>query len=88
MRIVQTKNQLQNYTNQLLEHLEKVHLSFKDNIWGTDVADMPLISKLNRGIRFSLCVIGTFSKYGQVIPLKDKKDITITNAFQKKKRKI
>ena len=48
---------------------------------------MPLISKLNRGIRFSLCVIGTFSKYGWVIPLKDKKGITITNAFQKKKEK-
>ena len=47
MRIVQTNNQLQNYTNQLLEHSEKVHLSFKDNIWGADVADMPLVIKLN-----------------------------------------
>ena len=48
---------------------------------------MPLIIKLNKGIRFSLCVIGTFSKCGWVIPLKHKKSITIINAFQKKLEK-
>ena len=30
-----------------------------------------------------LCVIDIFSKYSWVIPLKDKKGITITNTFQK-----
>ena len=30
----------------------KVHSSFKDNIWGTDLADMQLISKFNKGICF------------------------------------
>ena len=30
-----------------------------------------------------LCVIDIFSKYALVIPLKDKKGITITNVFQK-----
>ena len=30
-----------------------------------------------------LCVIDLFSKYAWVIPLKDKKGVTITNAFQK-----
>ena len=44
---------------------------------------MQLISKFNKGIRFLLCVIDVFSKYTWVIPLKDKKRITITNAFQK-----
>ena len=43
---------------------------------------MQLISKFNKGIRFLLCVIDIFSKYAWVIPLKDKKGITITNAFQ------
>ena len=61
----------------------KVHSSFIDNIWGDDLADMQLISKFNKGIRFLLCVIDTFSKYAWIIPLKDKKDTTITNAFQK-----
>ena len=48
--------------------------------WG---ANMQLISKFNKEIRFLLCVIDIFSKYTPVIPLKDEKDITITNAFQK-----
>ena len=44
---------------------------------------MPLISKLNKGFRFLLCVIDIFSKYAWAVPLKNKKRITITNAFQK-----
>ena len=44
---------------------------------------MQLISKFNKGIRFLLCASDIFSKYAWVIPLKDKKGITITNAFQK-----
>ena len=43
---------------------------------------MQLISKFNKGFRFSLCVIDNFSKYACVAPLKDQKGITITNAFQ------
>ena len=42
-----------------------------------------MISKFNKGFRFLLCVFDIYSKYGWVIPLKDKKGITITNAFQK-----
>ena len=61
----------------------KVHSSFIDNIWGADLADMQLISKFNIGIRFLLCVIDIFSKYAWVIPLNNKKGITIANAFQK-----
>ena len=57
----------------------KVHSPFIDNIWGADLAGIQLISKFNKGIRFSLCVIDIFSKYAWVIPLKDKKGITITN---------
>ena len=44
---------------------------------------MQLISKFNKGFRFLLCVIDIFSKYAWVFPLKDKKGIIITNAFQK-----
>ena len=51
----------------------KVHAAFKDNIWDADLADMQLLSKYNKGIRFLLCVIDIFSKYGWVVPLKDKK---------------
>ena len=48
-----------------------------------DIADMQLISKFNKGICFLLCIFDIFSKYVWVILLKDKKDFTITNAFQK-----
>ena len=60
----------------------KVYSSFKDNIWGVDLVDMQLLSKFNKGIKYLLCVIGLFSKYAFVIPLKDKKGINIVNAFQ------
>ena len=51
---------------------------------GADLADIQLISKFNKGIRFLLCVIDIFSKYAWVISLKDKRGITITNTFPKK----
>ena len=44
---------------------------------------MQLISKFNKGFRFLLCVTDTFSKYAWVVPLKDKKGVSIVNAFQK-----
>ena len=44
---------------------------------------MQLISKFNKGFRLLLCVIDIFSKYPWVILLKDKKGITVVDAFQK-----
>ena len=44
---------------------------------------MLLISKYGEGFHFLLCVINIFSKYAWVVPLKDKKVINITDAFQK-----
>ena len=41
----------------------KVYSSFKDSIWGVDLADMLLISKFNKGIKYLLCVIDLFSEY-------------------------
>ena len=60
----------------------KVYSAFKDNIWGADLANMQLLSKYNKGIRFLLCVIDIFSKYAWVVPLKDKKGVSIIKAFQ------
>ena len=44
---------------------------------------MQLISKVNKGFLFLLCVIDIFSNYAWVVPLKDKKGISIVHAFQK-----
>ena len=59
----------------------KVYSSFKD-VWGVDLADMQLISKHNKGLKYLLSVIDLFSKYSWIVPLKGKKSATITNAFQ------
>ena len=54
-------------------------MGFKDNIWGADLADIQLISKFNRRFRFLLCIIDIFSKYAWVVPLKDKKGVSIVD---------
>ena len=81
MKICLIKNQKNNYTNQLFEKFKKrkVYSSFVDNIWYVDLANMQLVSKFNKGIRFLLCVFDIFSKYARAISLKDKKGITITD---------
>ena len=43
---------------------------------------MQLICKFNKGFRFLLCVIDIYSKHAWVIPLKDKKGVSIVNAFR------
>ena len=69
----------------IIKNLKKrrVYSLFKGNIWDADLADVQLISKFNKGTRILLCVIDIFSKYALVVPLKDKKCITIVKAFQK-----
>ena len=43
---------------------------------------MQLVSRSNKGFRFLLRVIDIYSKYAWVVPLKDKKGVSIVNAFQ------
>ena len=47
---------------------------------------MQSLSKYNKGIKYLLCAIDLFSKYVWVIPLKNKRGITIANVFQKKNK--
>ena len=44
---------------------------------------MESLSKYNRGTKNLSCVIDLFSKYPWVIPIKDKKETSILNAFKK-----
>ena len=53
----------------------KVYLSFKNNIWGTDLGDMQLISKFNKVLQFLLFGFDIYCKYALVIALKYKKSI-------------
>ena len=62
---------------------QKVYFLFKDNILGSNLADIQLMNKFNKGICFLLCVNDIYSKSAWVVLLKDKKGIAIINAFQK-----
>ena len=44
---------------------------------------MQSLSRKNKGIKYPLCAIDLYSKYAFVIPLKDKKGISIVNSFNK-----
>ena len=60
----------------------KVYSSFRDNVWGVDIADMESLSKY-KGIKYLLCAIDLFSKYAWIFPLKGKTGITIVNSLRK-----
>ena len=61
----------------------KVYSQFKDNTWGVDLANMQSFSRKNKGVKYLLCAIDLYSKYAFVIPLKDKKGISIVHTFNK-----
>ena len=53
-----------------------------DKIWAADLADMQAFSKFNRSIKYLLAVIDVFSKYGWLVPLKDKKGKSVAMALK------
>ena len=62
-----------------------------DKIWTADLVEIQKYSKWNKGIKYLLMVIDVFSKYGWIVPLKDKKTESVSLAFdsifKKSKRK-
>ena len=62
-----------------------------DKIWAADLVEIQNYSKWNKGIEYLLTVIDVFSKYGWIVPLKDKKTESVSSAFdlifKKSKRK-
>ena len=54
-----------------------------DNTWCSDLVEMQKFSKWNKGYRYLLMVLDVFSKYGWIVPLKDKKGETVAAAFKK-----
>ena len=75
-----------NFLKHVIKKFEKrkVYSQFKDTIWGVDLADMQSLSRKNKDIKYLLYAIDLYSKYAFVIPLKDKKGISIVNAFNKR----
>ena len=84
-RIKQNLQLAKELHKQIIRNFKKrtVYSGFKGNIWGADLADMQSLSNYSKGIKYLLCAIDLISKCAWVIPIKYKKGITITNAFQK-----
>ena len=71
------KPKRKNYTRR------KIIVNHIDEIFAADLVEMQKFAKLNKRYRYPLTCIDIFSKYSWVIPLKDKRGITIKNALEK-----
>ena len=96
-QIINTKQKLglgvENHNKILSEELHKpkrknyprrrIIVNHIDEIFAADLVEMQKFAKLNKGYRYLITCIDIFSKFACVIPLKDKKGITIKNALEK-----
>ena len=81
------------WTDQLAEELHKpvtkkfprrkVYVGGVDKIWAADLVDVQTFSKFNGGIKYLLAVIDIFSKYGWMVPLKDKTGRSVAAALKR-----
>ena len=60
----------------------RVIVNHIDEVWCSDIVEMQKFSRWNKGYRYLLMVLDVFSKYGWIVPLKDKKGETVMNAFK------
>ena len=60
----------------------RVIVNHIDEIWCSDLVEMQQFSKWNKGFRYLLMVLDVFSKYGWIVPLKDKKGETVSEALK------
>ena len=60
----------------------RVIVNHIDEIWCSDLVEMQQFSKWNMGYKYLLMVLDVFSKYGWIVPLKDKKGETVAEAFK------
>lgn len=61
----------------------RVRVNGINEIWAADLVDMQAFSKFNRGTKYLLAVIDIFSKYGWLVPLKDKTGKSVAAALKK-----
>ena len=68
-----------------------MHVNGIDKTGAADLVEMQAFSKFNREVRYLLTVIDVFSKYGWMLPLKDKTGKSVADMFkeifEKSKRK-
>ena len=82
----------ENWQQQLADELHKpikrnftrwhVIVNHIDEIWCADLVEMQQFSKWNKGYQYLLMVLDVFSTYGWIVPLRNKKGETVTEAFK------
>ena len=63
----------------------KVYSSFRDNIWGVDLADMQSLNKYFKGVKYLLCAIDIFRFLGDMpafLLQKIKKELVLLMHFK------
>jgi hypothetical protein len=80
------------WTDELAEELHKpvvkkfrrrrVFVKGIDEIWAADLVDMQAYADDNDGVKYLLTVIDVLSKYGWIVPLKQKTGLATANAFK------
>ena len=84
VKLCKIKNYLKNQINQVFENLKNENYThLLKTIFGLLIFQICNQQVYLTKSVFLLCTIDIYSKYVWVVLLKDKKDITITNAFQK-----
>ena len=73
----------QQLADELRRPITRKYSSYRDNIWGADLAIVQLIIKHRKGVRYLLNVIHVYLKRAWVVPLKDEEGIKINIALQK-----
>ena len=53
-----------------------------DDIWAADLVEMNTLSKFNKGYKYLLTVIDVFSKYGWIVPIKNKTGVNVASALK------
>ena len=71
------------YQKNYINLKEKITVNHIDERFAADLVEMQKFNKINKGYRYLLTCIDIFSKYAFVIPLKDKKGITIKILYKK-----
>lgn len=89
---------LENIANELHQSARKTYprrkviSRFKDDLWQADLIDMQTYSKKNKGYKFILIIIDTYTKYVWVTALKNKSANEVTkgmfNILKKNKPKL
>ena len=85
-----TQKNIQTFINEIYSRgpkknypTNKTNVFYIDNIWSLDILDLKDYgSENNRGYRYVLVVIDSFSKYGWTVPLKNKNASTIKDSFE------